>query len=570
MQPDQNYDDDAPEVIAARLREAFKEEAYELVSELESALLALENAPNDRDLVNRVFRALHTIKGSGGACGLTEITSLAHDVESLFDMLRKGRLSVTDEIIDLGLSAKDQLAALFDSVYKGREAEQAKTQAILRAIGDIVSETEGQDNCAAESGTAQADVLNHGTSAASKEQHACTHNDGRHEPEDISSIRVHTSKLDSLVDLVSELVTVQSGLSAAALSSGSSELLSIAEDVERLTWALREKTMSIRMVPIEVIFSRLGRVVRDLSHELGKDVRLETEGADTELDKTVIERLSDPLVHLVRNAVDHGIETPEAREAAGKPRRGRVMLKAVHTGPHVLITISDDGCGIDRETVRSKAVEKGLVDRSAELSHADINKLIFLPGFSTAENVTSVSGRGVGLDVVKKAIEGLRGSIDVTSTKGRGTTITLKLPLTLAIIEGLLAKINEEHFVFPLASVEECIELSHKDTFGQNGRRIVNVRGEIVPYIRLREFFGLSGKTPDPEQIVITKVNGSRVGFAIDAVIGSHQTVIKTLGKYYRNVEGISGATILGDGSIAFILDLPRLITAAERQEAVA
>jgi two-component system chemotaxis sensor kinase CheA len=369
-----------------------------------------------------------------------------------------------------------------------------------------------------------------------------------------------------MVNLVGELVTVQARLSQTALTQGIAQFISIAEEVERLTVALRDNTMSIRMLPIGTTFSKFKRAVRDLSAELGKEIELTTEGAETELDKTVIEKLSDPLVHLIRNCVDHGIETPEVREAAGKPRRGAIHLSAVHSGAHVLIQIKDDGAGLDIEAIRAKAAEKGLVPPDATPSDKELFSLILMPDFSTAKKVTSVSGRGVGLDVVKKAIDALRGTIEITSIRGTGATITLKLPLTLAIIDGFLTKIGAEHFIFPLASVEECIELK-REAAKSNGRHLVNVRGHIVPYIRLREKFMISGATPAIEQIVIVGEEGRRVGFAVDVVVGEHQTVLKSLGKFYKDVEGVSGATILGDGTVALILDIPKLIRAEEIEE---
>jgi two-component system chemotaxis sensor kinase CheA len=349
---------------------------------------------------------------------------------------------------------------------------------------------------------------------------------------------------------------------------GIPEFLSIAEEVERLTVSLRDNTMSIRMLPIGTTFSKFKRAVRDLSAELGKEIELTTEGAETELDKTVIERLGDPLVHLIRNSIDHGIETPEVRVAAGKPRCGTIHLSAVHSGAHVLIQIRDDGAGLDTGAIRAKAVEKGLLSPDATPSDKELFTLILMPDFSTAKNVTSVSGRGVGLDVVKKAIDALRGSIEITSIRGAGATITLKLPLTLAIIDGFLTKIGAEHFIFPLASVEECIELK-RDTVKSGNRHLVNVRGHMVPYISLREQFMVGGAAPAIEQIVIVGEEGRRVGFTVDTVVGQHQTVLKSLGKFYKQVEGISGATILGDGTVALILDLPKLVSAAEQEENV-
>jgi two-component system chemotaxis sensor kinase CheA len=382
-----------------------------------------------------------------------------------------------------------------------------------------------------------------------------------------SSIRVRSDKLDSLVDLVGELVTVQARLSQLAARKDDADLAVVAEDVERLTWQMRDQVLNIRMLPIGSTFSKFRRLVRDLSSELGKEIELTTEGAETELDKTVIDRLYDPLVHLIRNGIDHGIESPSVRLSIGKPARGRISLSASHSGPNVLIRLSDDGRGLDRQAIKAQAAAKGLIAANAELSDKEIFALAFLPGLSTAATVTSVSGRGVGMDVVKQAIEELRGSIDIESRPGKGTTFTVKLPLTLAIIDGLLVQVGRDQFVLPLSSVEECIELKRAGSVQARERHLVNVRGQIVPYIRLREQFGVGGEPPAIEQIVIAETEGQRVGFVVDHVIGSHQTVIKSLGRMYREVAGLSGATILGDGAVALILDIQQIIQVAEHQE---
>jgi two-component system chemotaxis sensor kinase CheA len=322
------------------------------------------------------------------------------------------------------------------------------------------------------------------------------------------------------------------------------------------------------MLPIGTTFSKFKRLVRDLSQELGKEIEMSTEGAETELDKTVIEKLNDPLVHLIRNSIDHGVENPEARVAAGKPRQGTVHLAAQHSGDSVLITITDDGAGLDKERIRAKAVEKGIIPATAELSDKEIFAQIFAPGFSTAQKVTSVSGRGVGMDVVKRAIDALRGTIELASTPGKGTTISIRIPLTLAIIETLLVQIASDRFLIPLALVDECVLLTREQVALSHGSNLAPVRGRLIPYLPLRERFGIAGKRPDIEQIVITRIDGVAVGVVVDNVIGEHQTVIKSLGHAYKNVEGVSGATVLGDGSVALILDIPHLTRQAELEAA--
>jgi len=701
--------DDSAETIVKELRTTFREEAYELLAELEYALLELEKTPGDKEQIGRVFRAMHTIKGSGGVCEFHDIVAFTHELETILDKVRNGKVAVTKEIINLTLSARDQIKALFNRYYRGASADDAKTREILTSFKKLLHKTEEHGATVPEGtqqkepqircktyrirfcpgaavflqGTNPVNVLNElrkigtckvvaqtdaipylenldpqachiywdiivttsrgmnairdvfsilkdndelkievideaghlddeitykklgeillergdlapddlqkalkskkrvgdflietgvvpGTkveSALIEQQHVREMREQRQGFDPLLSLRVSTGKLDSLVNLVGELVTVQARLSQTALVSGMTELLLIAEEVERLTGSLRESAMNIRMLPIGTTFSKFKRLVRDLSVGLGKEIEMTADGAETELDKTVIERLGDPLIHIIRNSISHGIEQPEAREAAGKPRKGAIHLSALHSGAHVLIQVRDDGAGLDRDAIRTKAVEKGFLQPDATPTDRELFSLIFAPGFSTAKTVTDVSGRGVGLDVVKKTIDALRGSITLTSQRGMGTTITLRLPLTLAIIDGLLVTIDKQYYVMPLSFVHECVELTAGDKKGNHGRHIASVRGEIVPYIHLREQFRIEGDPPAIEQIVITETDGKRVGFVVDIVIGGHQTVIKNLGTYYQYVEGISGATILGDGTVALILDVPKLVRAVEKEE---
>ena len=691
-------------------RQAYRTEAYELLAELETSLLALEEEPGDSELIGRVFRALHTIKGSGAMFGFDDIAAFTHDVENVFDLVRNEKLGVTKTLVDLTLRAGDRIRGMLDGdVEAGTSAAGEITSALrelipkndnpagqvppktlqatedeqlektyriflrldpeifsrgsnpvlllneLRELGEcsVIAHTEAipnmedldpeqchitwdvilttrrgldaikdvfifvEDECELEievidvPGCEDDDAppkrlgeilierglvsredlqealggqkrvgellvdkgvveLSMVESALAEQEHIRAVRSKHQKEEQASSVRVPAARLDALVNLVGEMVTVQARLSQTVSSMDHAGLHSIAEEVERLTAELRDNTMSIRMLPIGTTFSKFKRLVRDLSGELGKDIVLVTEGGETELDKTVIERLNDPLVHLIRNCIDHGIESPGVREAAGKPRQGTVQLSAMHSGANVLIRVTDDGAGLDADSIKSKALEKGLITAEAELSENEIFSLIFAPGFSTAKQITSVSGRGVGMDVVKRSIDALRGSIDVSSQKGIGTTITLKLPLTLAIIDGLLVKVGDGHYVLPLSIVEECVELTREDVARAHGRHITNVRGGIVPYIRLRERFAISGNAPEVEQIVITESPGGKVGFVVDTVIGEHQTVIKNMGRVYRNVDVISGATILGDGTVALIMDVPKLLHGVEIQQSSA
>ncbi|SCB18453.1 chemotaxis protein CheA [Rhizobium hainanense] len=384
----------------------------------------------------------------------------------------------------------------------------------------------------------------------------------------VDNVRVPALRLDEMMDRVGELVIAQSRLSQMANSAADLGLRSVSEEIERLAGELRDTMMVLRMMPVASLFSRFRRLVHDLARETGKDIELVTEGEGTEVDKTVIDRLADPLVHLVRNSIDHGLESPDDRVAAGKPVTGRVFLSAHQTGSEVVISIKDDGRGIDRQRVRAKAEANGLIQPGAQLTDKELLQLIFQPGFSTAEKVTNLSGRGVGMDVVKKTIETLRGAIDITSEFGKGSEIALRIPLTLAIIDGLLVRVGNGRYVIPLTAVEECLELSVEQDLRSRGRSFISLRDDLVPFLRLRELFR-TGTEPDPYQKVVVISTGSeRVGLVVDQIIGDHQTVIKSMSKLHDHVSTFSGATILGDGNVALILDVVHLIAAGQYQEA--
>ncbi|SOC82225.1 two-component system, chemotaxis family, sensor kinase CheA [Ensifer adhaerens] len=382
------------------------------------------------------------------------------------------------------------------------------------------------------------------------------------------NVRVPALRLDEMMDRVGELVIAQSRLSQMASSAADLGLRSVSEEIERLAGELRDTMMVLRMMPVASLFSRFRRLVHDLARETGKDIELITEGEMTEVDKTVIDRLADPLVHLVRNSVDHGLETPEDRISVGKSPVGRVHLSAHQTGSEVVITIKDDGRGIDRARVRAKAEANGLIQPGTQLSDQELLQLIFQPGFSTAEKVTNLSGRGVGMDVVKKTIETLRGAIDIKTTPGEGSEIALRIPLTLAIIDGLLVRVGSGRYVLPLSAVEECLELSLEEDLKSRGRSFISLRDDLVPFLRLRELFR-TGTQPDPfQKVVVVSTGTERVGLVVDQIIGDHQTVIKNMSKLHDHVSAFSGATILGDGNVALILDVAHLIAAGQHQEA--
>ncbi|SER70812.1 two-component system, chemotaxis family, sensor kinase CheA [Tranquillimonas rosea] len=373
-------------------------------------------------------------------------------------------------------------------------------------------------------------------------------------------MRVPAERLDEMMDRVGELVIAEARLNELAARFGDPGLVAVAEDIQRLATAMRDNTMSIRMTPIGAITGRFRRLVHDLSRELGKPLALEVTGEETELDKTVIERLADPLMHLIRNAADHGLEPPAARAAAGKPEEGRITLSARYSGAEVLVALSDDGGGLDRDRIRARAVERGLLAEDADPPDDALWKLIFEPGFSTAPAVTELSGRGVGMDVVRRTIEDLRGTIDVASAPGGGTTVTLRLPLTLAIIDGLLIDVAGERLVIPLAAVDEIVELPDSLADDDSGNAFLDIRSSLVPFLRLRRLLDSEGQPGAHQKVVVVTSGEGRVGLVVDRIIGSNQTVIKQLSPLHSGIKTFSGATILGDGAVALILDVPQLV----------
>ncbi|MFN7647503.1 MAG: chemotaxis protein CheA [Acidobacteriota bacterium] len=641
---------------------SFCEEARDLLSDLEAALLQLENDPEDQETIGSVFRVMHTIKGSGAMFGFDAVANFTHNIESVYELVRSGGLLVSPALISLTLRARDHILHLLEATVSGAVLDQATGNGILRDLEKVVGVSHPEAASPVARGSASpaisgaenvfsirfvppSDVFLRGTnllplfaelgslgdltvtadtaalpSLGALEPDRCylaftmqlrstgSVNDIRDvflfvdEGDSLtitmlagvtaqagpaspaaptgaatataaakpvtSSLRVSANKLDELINIVGELVTMQARLSRFAVDSGEIEISYIAEETERLTNLLRDNTMSIRMIPIEATFARYRRLVRDLAAELGKEIELITEGGETELDKSLIDQIADPLVHIIRNSVDHGIESPADRRRAGKPSCGRLVLSAAHTGSQVLIRITDDGRGIDPGRVRAKAIEKGLIDPHAELTEAEVFALIFRTGFSTAATVSSVSGRGVGMDVVKRNVEAMRGTIELASTPGRGTVITLQLPLTLAIIDGLLVRVSSQHFVFPVAQVLECMEMNVADVHGRR-RGFIEVRDKLVPLIFLHEFFQLSAESVTRSHILVAHTSLGHFGFVVDEVIGDHKTVIKQLGPLYRKVEGLAGSTILSDGGIALILDSDRLAQSATN-EAVA
>jgi two-component system, chemotaxis family, sensor kinase CheA len=655
----------------------FRQEASDLFEVLEGALLDLTTRPDDRELVDSAFRALHTIKGSGAMFGFEKVAAFTHEFETAFDLVRKGEIKPTKDLISVALAAKDYIRALIeapdstDSVigdgiladlqqFVSIERPAASPEPVvessfpqsenrrsgwrihlefashilcngsnpldllddLRTLGSCVAVALTDDlplleNLEPEHCFLKWDITLHSnceegalhevfmfvqdemtlklTPILEEDNSASlvpgipetTKNDPpprpatnnlndalpqpgtkggepkRAEERGIATVRVQAERLDELMDRVGELVIAQARLSQLAAVGEDLSIKMIAEEIERLAASLRDTTMGARMVPIGSVFGRFRRLVHDLSRDLDKPVDFITAGEDTELDKTMIESLADPLVHLIRNAIDHGIEDNATRASAGKTERGRIELVATHSGAQVLVTVTDNGGGLNTARIRAKAEEQGLIAPAAAMADHEIHQFLFHPGFSTAQTVSALSGRGVGMDVVKRTIEAMRGTIDLSTTPGHGTKVTLRLPLTLAIIEGLLIRVAEGRYIVPLAAVEECVELTAADERSR-GRNFLNVRGDLVPFLKLRDLFGVQGSPDRHQKTIIISTGDTRVGLVADQIIGNHQTVIKSLSKLHSDVTMFSGATILGDGGAALILDVAQLVSLAQ------
>jgi two-component system chemotaxis sensor kinase CheA len=645
----------------------FFMEAEDLLAEIDQSALAMGEG-DPAEFIHSIFRCFHTIKGSGGMCGLTRVADFTHHIETMLDKVRNGELAATPELAELILAGSDQIRGLIAEAQGGATVAAGSNERLIERLHQFSAEGGLQVDAAhaatASAATVSAGVVEAGlttwkirfrpetglfrsggnpaivmgdlaklgvcevtahtdlvppldaiepdvcylwwtaTLTTSAELDAIRDvflfvEDGAEleivpeavkpaeavvERVDIpdqakkadvggtralakdSTVRVPSDRLDRLVNLVGELVMNQSRLSQVMNQTGLAELANPVQELERLVSELRDDVLGIRMLPTSTLFSRFGRMVHDLSLELGKDVALKTEGGETEVDKSILDQLGEPMVHILRNCIDHGIESPEKREAAGKPRKGTIRLSAAHTGSSVVVSIEDDGAGIRRAAVRQKAIEKGLILADANLSDKETLNLLLLPGFSTAAKITNVSGRGVGMDVVKRQIDKLRGTLAITSDEGRGTKIALTLPLTLAIIEGLLVQIEDSRLIFPMSSVLENVELYAEARRQQNGRNVIVVRGELVPYIDLRALFGMGGAAPEIEKIVIVAHEDQRIGFVVDRVLGTHQTVLQPLGRFFRSVAVASGATIMGDGSVSLILDVASVTLLAEER----
>ncbi len=666
----------------------FRTEAAECLEAIEAGLLDLNHDLENRDLVDAVFRGLHTLKGSGAMFGFEALAAFTHHCETAFDRVRKGEVPATAELVAAVLAAQDHMRALVeqpdadhgDTGHKllaqlqaavGGKSEAKEATAPVAAAPvvagpvkkkttwrirfslpansmangtnplGLLDELRDLGECTVRANRSGIPLLNDlvptelhvswdvvltseqdrsaiddvfifvmddmeldvqeiaGPQAATIEakkdvtpaaaavapvpaaalefrpveavpvkREAAAPVQAAAQAKAQENVRVPAERLDELMDRVGELVIAQSRLSQLASSSSDIALRSVSEEIERLSGELRDTMMVLRMVPVGTLFSRFRRLVHDLARETGKVIELVTEGETTEVDKTVIERLADPLVHLVRNSIDHGLEPPAERLGAGKTEAGTVTLAAHQSGGEVIISIKDDGRGINRDRVRAKAESSGLIAPGQPLSDQELLQLIFAPGFSTAAAITNLSGRGVGMDVVKKTVEALRGTIDIVSLPGQGSEVSLRIPLTLAIIDGLLVRVGSGRYVIPLSAVEECLELSLEEDLRSRGRSFISLRDSLVPFLRLRDLFRTGTKPDVHQKVVVISTGTERVGLVVDQIIGDHQTVIKSMSKLHNDVATFSGATILGDGSVALILDVGHLVAAGQQQEA--
>lgn len=555
----------------AELLTEFHAEAIDHLSQIESSLLILDEEPDDRDALNQIFRSFHTIKGVSGFLHLTPMHTLTHEVESLLDLARTGRLRLTPVIITAILQSRDAVQAMVAQITVA--LEKGRVPDVIVPVGPLIRTVKtlatnpgfvpvaGPAPAAPAVIPAASAAPVASTPAPAAETHAGTGGGSS------STVRVNTDKLDAMMNVVGELVIVQSQISESAREHAdpNSSLARNVAQLNRITKELQLNAMSLRLMPIKPTFQKMERLARDLSRDFGKKVVFHTSGEDTEVDRTVVEEIADPLVHMVRNSLDHGLEPPDARLAAGKPEQGSLSLKAYNQGSSIIIELIDDGRGIDADRIHRKALENGIVKAGDSLTRDEILQLIFAPGFSTAEKVTAVSGRGVGMDVVKRNIDKLRGKVEVITELGKGTTFRIRLPLTTAIIDGLVVRVGGDRFILPSLSVQMALRPSKTDITTVHGRgEVFDHRGHIVPIRRLHRQFRISGAVEQPESgiFVIMETNDRITALLVDELVSKQEVVVKNLGGYLSNLPGIAGGAILGDGHIALILDPASLLAA--------
>ncbi len=589
---------DDPELVAN-----FLSEAQEHLEGIETHLVHLEQHPEDLESVNAIFRPFHTLKGVAGFLNLAQIQELSHEVEWLLDRVREGQVRVSTELVNIVLDSVDllkgMLADLQEALAAGRgvvtfDLEPLKTRIAQMGttpsqqkprLGEILvkqgvlSPEELRAALERQRSTEQSlplgeMLVQEGKVAPQKVAQALVQQLGEAKPASEGSVpakvKVDLAKVDNLVDFMGELVIVQSQVSQNQKIRGLADqkLERDLGQMTRITSELQKISMSLRMVPIGATFRRMVRLVRDLSHKMGKEVNLHLVGEDTEIDRNMVEAIYDPLVHLVRNSVDHGLETPEERQAQGKPTTGHLWVRAFHQGGNIIIEIKDDGRGLNRESILAKATERGLVPAGQTLSPERIDHLIFEPGFSTASTVTEISGRGVGLDVVKQTITHLRGKIDIFSTTGEGSCFVLHLPLTLAIIDGMVVRVGSERYILPTGGVQETLRPGSGDCFTVKAKgELIRVRDKLMPLVRLHRLFGTGNEAVAPSEalVLVVEHEGEKRALLVDDILGKQEIVIKSLGHFFKNFKGLAGGTILGDGRVGLILDLVGLFRSEDK-----
>jgi two-component system, chemotaxis family, sensor kinase CheA len=526
--------------------QSFREEADELLAQMEQSVLALESQPENRELISSIFRVAHTLKGNASLLEFKSVAHALHSLEDLLDSLRQGAIAITSEIINLLLQSVDVLRQMTGRMFAGEESLSPAHDAFFMRIAQIAAASESSEPVPS-SGLASKQSA--GTSATAAKPAA--------------NLRVDLGKLDRMLNLTVEFAIAQGRMrrmlqEKCSTSGTGHEVLETHQGLEALFLELQELVMKIRMVPVGPTFHRFARSVRDMARKNGKLARMLIVGEDVEVDTTILEHIHDPLMHMIRNSVDHGLETPEVRRAAGKDPSGKIVLEALHDSANIVVRISDDGAGLDHAAILQQARNREIISDASRLSESDIHNLVFQPGFSTAEKVSELSGRGVGLDVVRRNVNALSGTVHVESRKGQGTTFTIRLPLTLAIIDGFAVSVDAETYVVPLNAVKECLELPAEKHCSEGGG-VLNLRGEALPYIRLRDLFGVGGRPPKRERILVVEHQGGRAGLAADELLGEQQAVIKPLGRLFQGISGVSGSTILGTGRVALILDVPAI-----------
>jgi len=543
------------EIDRQMLLQSFREETEECLAQMEQLLLALETHPEDRELISSLFRAAHTIKGNAALLEFNDLARSLHHLEDLLDVFRSQTVTLSHDVINRLLESVDTLRQMAKRTVEGDKTLLPAHEQLFASLAEIAAEMKKPELPVAEASASsvQDSTLSTGVSKAT-----------------VQNLRVDVGKLDRMLNLTVEFAIAQGRLRRMleekyVVTASGREVLETHHGLEALFLELQELVMKIRMVPVGPMFHRFARNVRDSARKSGKLARMLVVGEDVEVDTTILEHIHDPLMHMIRNSVDHGLETPEVRRSLGKDPSGKIVLQAFHDSGNIVVQISDDGAGLDHERIIQHARKQGIVPDGIRLTESEIHNLIFQPGFSTADKVSELSGRGVGLDVVRRNVNALNGAVQVESRKGQGTTFTIRLPLTLAIIDGFAVKVGTETYVIPLSSVQECLELPLEKHLSEEGG-VINLRGEALPYVRLRDLFECGGRAPAREKIIVVEYQGGRAGLAADELLGEQQAVIKPLGRLFHGIRGVSGSTILGNGRVALVLDVPALCGEAIRR----